>query len=386
MSSKVDLTQAADQCVMCGMCLPYCPTYQVSQHEAESPRGRISLIKALAENKLTTSKALDEHIQSCTGCLQCQQICPAKVDYQVIIDQGRNLYRSKQNFTRRWLQTLSVATATHQWGHTAARLTSHTIKWLPVANRHVRLLQQVSRENNYQLPAQQYTSEVNIFPGCTGNLLDQQTLNSLIELLAAINVKAILPNTIMCCGALSQHSGQLNKAELTIYKLKQYLSAQSSNILLSIASGCGRQLGERLSNSSIKHFDAIQWLSLQDNIKKLKFSSLKKRVLVHQPCTLSASNQQHADELLKQIPSIELIRFDDNLNCCGAGGMQLTTPQQSNLRLLDSKIDTIRTVQPDLVVSANIGCALNFQLGLEEIGLDIEVVHPLTLLARQLTT
>ncbi len=385
MSNKIDLTQQADQCVMCGMCLPYCPTYQVSQHEAESPRGRISLIKALAENKLTASKVLHEHIQSCTGCLKCQQICPAKVNYQVIIDQGRNLYRSKQNFTSRWLQTLSIAAATHQWGHTATKLTSHITKWLPVANRHLRLLQYVSRENNYQPSAQQYQSEVNIFPGCTGDLFDQQTLNSLIKLLEAINVKAILPNTIICCGALSQHSGQLNKAELSINKLQEYFSTQSSSTLLSVASGCGRQLNEQLSNSSIKHFDAMHWLSLQDGIKELKFSSYNQRVLVHKPCTLSSANQQHMDGLLSQIPTIELIQFDDNLACCGAGGIQLTSPQQSNLRLLNKKIDTIRTVQPDLIVSANIGCALNFQLTLEKIGLDIEVVHPLTLLARQLT-
>ena len=95
MSPEVDLTKAADQCVMCGMCLPYCPTYQVSQHEAESPRGRISLVKAFSEGQLTASESLETHLQSCTGCMKCQQVCPANVPYQDIIDHGRYLYRKK---------------------------------------------------------------------------------------------------------------------------------------------------------------------------------------------------------------------------------------------------------------------------------------------------
>ena len=384
MSSTVNLSKAADQCVMCGMCLPHCPTYQVSQHEAESPRGRISLIKAFAEGQLTASRSLETHIQSCTGCLKCQQICPAKVNYQAIIDTGKDIYRHKQNLSSRFLQRVSIETSTHAWGHSAIRLTSRLAKGLPIVSRHVQLLKRVAVKRAPQTNRTNHRSIVNIFPGCTGSLFDQQTLNSLITLLDAMGIGTQLPKEIICCGALSQHSGLLHQAENNIAQCKEYFSKQDSDILLSFASGCGRQLSEHLTDSPTKHFDASHWLNMHDAIKDIKFSNTSQRVLIHNPCSLNILEQQHTHALLKRIPDIELVQFNDNLACCGAGGLQLTSPQQSNQRLIDKKINTIRAIKPDIIVSSNIGCALNFQLGLENTGLDIEVIHPLTLLARQL--
>ncbi len=383
MSIKHDLSKAADQCVMCGMCLPHCPTYQVSQHEAESPRGRISLIKALADDKLTSSKALDEHLQSCTGCLRCQYVCPAKVNYQSILDMGRDIYYSKQNIRLRSMQTLAITTSTNQWGHTALKLASLATSYLPGQSRRLRLLRRVLANNKFHTACKHQTL-VNVFPGCTGRLFDQQTFISLIKLLDTIKVQALIPKDIMCCGAISQHSGQLNKASHDVSQLKQHLSIQRSNILLSFASGCGRQLDEQLANTSIKHFDALHWLSKQDSFKKLEFANMKKRVLMHNPCSQSISDQQLTQATLQKVPGIELIQFDDNLACCGAGGLQLTSPQASNALLLTQKLNTISSIKPDIIVSSNVGCTLNFQLGLEDAGLDIKVIHPLTLLAKQL--
>ncbi len=93
---------------MCGLCLPHCPTYAVSQHEGESPRGRISLVKAFLEEQLDPSPALNQHLQSCTTCLKCQQVCPAKVDFEAIIDAGRSAYRKHLPVIPRLLQTLLI--------------------------------------------------------------------------------------------------------------------------------------------------------------------------------------------------------------------------------------------------------------------------------------
>ena len=384
MTSKVDLSTAADQCVMCGMCLPQCPTYQVSHHEAESPRGRISLIKALYEGKLAPSKGLEEHIQSCTGCLRCQQVCPANVDYQTILDTGRSLYRSQQSVASRLLHTASIEAATHAWGHTAIRLISHMTNQIPSTNRRIGLLKYASASAHDNPANSPHQSTVNVFAGCTGTLFDRQTLRSLIQLLNAIGVHAKLPNAIMCCGALSQHSGVLTKAQQNMSDLQRYLSEQSSNILLSFASGCGRQLNEQLADSKVMHFDAMHWLSIQKAFNDIKFSDTPKRVLIHHPCTQETSHRQRTYYMLERLPNIELLEFNDEFLCCGAGGLQLISPQPSNERLLDKKIAIIRSTQPDMIISSNIGCSLNYRLGLETNRLDIEVIHPLTLLARQM--
>lgn len=91
MNSQAELIELADQCVLCGICLPTCPTYQQQRHEAESPRGRIVLIKALATGMLAADSVLHEHVSNCSGCFTCQQVCPAKVNYQKILITGKQL-------------------------------------------------------------------------------------------------------------------------------------------------------------------------------------------------------------------------------------------------------------------------------------------------------
>ena len=384
MSTQINLSKAADQCVMCGMCLPTCPTYQVSQHEAESPRGRISLIKALSEGKLTASSTLNTHVQSCTGCLKCQQICPANVQYQDILDIGKEKLMDEISFSARMLQKATIEVSTHDWGHKLLRFSRHISKLLPIPTQHALLLKHIDVNQPAKTLSKYHQSVVNVFTGCTGNLFDSQTLNSLIKLLDAIGISAHLPDQTLCCGAMAQYSGLIKQAQQNLKTLKHYLNNQTSNVVLSFASGCGRQLNEHFSDKSIQHFDALFWLSQQDAFNTLQFSSTKHKVLIHTPCSENTLQQTQMHETLSRIPNIELIEFDDNLGCCGAGGLQLTSPEQSNQRLLEEKINTVQTIQPDLIVSSNIGCSLNFKLGLDKTNLDIEVIHPLTLLARQL--
>ncbi len=383
MHPEVDLTKAADQCVMCGMCLPHCPTYQVSQHEAESPRGRISLIKAFSEGQLTASKALETHLQSCTGCMKCQQVCPANVPYQNIIDHGRSLYRKKLKRSSRLLQKMSILVLTHQWGHQLLALSSVVVKYLPLKNKAIRLLKLITPRSKFETASDNQQS-ITILPGCTGALFDQQTLTSIVKILTRLKINANTPSKVMCCGALAQHSGHLQQAEQQVATITDYLSQHKTTEFVSFASGCGRQLNDHVADSRHKHSDIISWLANSTKINSLNFESLTQQILVHMPCTLKDKERNNVIGLLNLIPNIRLLEFNDGISCCGAGGMQLISPEDSNRALIDCKIDTIRTLQPDVIVSSNIGCSLSLQLGLQDAGLDINVIHPVTLLAQQL--
>ncbi len=383
MSSPNNLSKNADQCVMCGLCLPHCPTYQVSQHEAESPRGRISLVKAYAEGHLTASTSLETHLQSCTGCMKCQQVCPANAPYQDIIDSGRYLYRSQLKMSARLLQIASITLMTRQWGHRVLSLLSSAANFAPAKNRFARLLRRVNKSK----PASPITTKqqsVIVLPGCTGSLFDQQTLDSIIKILCQLHIGVTVPDKLLCCGALAQHSGYPQMAKKQAAATNHYLSNQQATEFISFASGCGRQLNDHVASDRLEHKDIISWLAKSTNIEPLKFEPLTQRVLIHMPCTLKDDDRHNVIKLLNLIPNIHLLEFDDEISCCGAGGMQLMSPETSNRALLDSKINTIRTIQPDIIVSSNIGCSLNLQLGLQDTGLDINVIHPVTLLAQQL--
>jgi glycolate oxidase iron-sulfur subunit len=383
MSSEVDLTKAADQCVMCGMCLPHCPTYQVSQHEAESPRGRISLVKAFSEGKLSASASLEAHLQSCTGCMKCQQVCPANVPYQEIIDSGRHIYFNQLKLSSRLLQKISIAVLTHQWGHKLLALSSIVAKRLALKNQFVRLLTIINKPNTFDKVVDSQQS-ITILPGCTGSLFDQQTLSSIVKILNHLNIGATIPDKLMCCGALAQHSGQLLQAQKQAATINRYLSKHNVTEFISFASGCGRQLNDHIANDQLEHKDIVSWLAKSAKMNSANFDTSRQQILVHMPCTLGDDERNNVIKLLNLIPNIQLLEFNDGIACCGAGGMQLMSPEASNRALLDSKINTIRTMQVDVIVSSNIGCSLSLQLGLQEAGLDIKVIHPVTLLAQQL--
>ena len=85
-----------DNCAMCGMCLNHCPTYQINNNESESPRGRISIIHVLNDSMLEPSTSALKHINSCTLCLACETVCPAKVDFYNLITKARDKYFKDQ--------------------------------------------------------------------------------------------------------------------------------------------------------------------------------------------------------------------------------------------------------------------------------------------------
>jgi glycolate oxidase iron-sulfur subunit len=95
LNARTHILAAADRCVMCGLCLPHCPTYQLHHSEAESPRGRIALMQALANGRLEMSEALTRHLDSCLVCRACEKMCPSKVEYGELIDTTRGLLHTQ---------------------------------------------------------------------------------------------------------------------------------------------------------------------------------------------------------------------------------------------------------------------------------------------------
>ena len=385
MPANQKLIKQTDQCVMCGLCLPHCPTYLISQNEGESPRGRISLIKAFAEGSLTASPSLENHLQSCTGCMNCQSACPAKVPYQEIIDQGRELYRGQQRITDRLLHGISLNLLGHSWGHSLLGIASHLKTLAPI-----RMKIALSRYRPARIkPTASSSQAITLFPGCTGNVFDQETLSCSMTVLKALNINAQVPADVLCCGALAQHSGHTTKAQHQLRKFSDYLHQQENHACISFASGCGQQLGSFASKYNYRHYDIHDYLAEHSHIDKMAFNPLAKKVLVHVPCSQGKVSMDNMLKLLRLIPDIHLLEYNEEMLCCGAGGMQLLTPRKSNLDLLNKKIALVEKSQPDIIVSANIGCTLHLLNGLNYINPDIakkniEVIHPVTLLSRQL--
>lgn len=373
---------------MCGLCLPHCPTYRVSRNEGESPRGRISLIKAYAQGELDAGPAIQTHLQSCTACMQCEQVCPADVAYQSILDSGRQLYRSRLKLKIRGLQSLAIFLLTKKWGHRwfkilqmAASIVARS--GLCTSSEIVQLAAVLKQQNIRSHLPQEIKSQqqVTIFSGCTAQLLDRETISSTLRIVAALGYQSHLPKRHLCCSALAQHSGFPELAIRQRRNVHEYLHAHD---VISFASGCGQQLENDGINNNARHYDIHDWLQQNNKLSTLQLKPLNKKVLLHTPCSLHKNQAGAMEQVLQAIPAVTVQRFNDDLYCCGAGGMQILTPQASNQALLHSKIATIKELQPDVIITANVGCRLQLQKGLLQANIDIPVLHTVSLLAEQL--
>lgn len=402
MPTTEELIQLTDQCVLCGLCLPHCPTYQVSQNEAESPRGRISLVKAFAAGQLEPDQALQAHLASCTNCLRCEAVCPAKVAFEPIIDGARNLQRTSKPLPYRLLQEFSIQLMTHRWGHKLLRFAASILNLMPTALwpsitslvrvnsllKKIHPTKRIQRCDHQNSQSERKTGEntLGIFPGCSGELFDQTTLASIQGLLGYLGYYTELPERTLCCGALDQHNGRLTRAEQRLQQSVNYFEEQTEIntqlTWLTFASGCSRQLQQHAK--TVHTIDILSWLVQHQQLDNVHWKGTQQRVLIHTPCSINSTDRQAMMTLLEQIPNCHIEYFNDGLNCCGAGGMQLLTPQTSNLKLLEKKCAYIQETAADVIISPNIGCSLHLQTGLEQAGLAVEVIHPVTFIYRQL--
>lgn len=394
--------EQADLCVKCGLCLPHCPTYQLTRHEGDSPRGRISLMQGLASGMLTDGLVLERHLDGCLGCRACEKVCPAKVPYGELIDAGRaELARLRPERTRLTRLMGRLLGSRPALGLLRTGLRLYQVLGLQALLRRFHLLGagRLARLESLlperlqapRHPASGGTIPAQLFAGCVGSAVDQATLNAMREVLARCGVALTEPARQTCCGALQQHNGLPDQARGQV--LRNLEAFAGSAPVIFAASGCGATLLEyaRLSPDpraadfvrrvrDPQAFVALHWPA------DLRLQPLAARVLLHLPCSQRnvVGGGEHIPALLRRIPGLEITALDETQRCCGAAGSYFITEPDTADALLERKLDAVAAQKPDYIVSSNIGCSLHLAGGLRRRGLRVPVVHPLQLLAQQL--
>ncbi len=394
----------ADLCVKCGLCLPHCPTYRLNRHEGDSPRGRIALMQGLATGLIGPGPRLEAHLDGCLTCRQCEAVCPAQVPYGRLIDAGRAELARRHPARARLTRWLGLVLT-----HRPLRRGAGWLLWLYQASRlqalvrRLRLLGagRLARLESLlpALPAPRgwktrypavgrRQGAVTLFTGCVGELAERQALADSITLLTRLGYDVRVPPQQTCCGALHLHNG-LPAAARALARRNLAALADDSVAVVGTSSGCTATLreyaqllpsagdfGARVQDISVFLANAQGW-------ERLHFRALGQTVALHEPCTLGnvLKGRGAADTLLGRIPGLRVQALADGPGCCGAAGSYFLTQPETADRLA---AETLAAVTADALVSSNVGCALHLSAGLRRAGRPLPVLHPVSLLVRQL--
>lgn len=412
------------QCLHCGLCLPTCPTYDATKLERHSPRGRIALMRAIADDQLAPTRTFGEEMYFCLGCLACMSACPAGVNYAELFERARAEVERAGVLRNRRRDLIRVLALRWLFGDlrrlrlVGRLLRLYQARWLGLqkALRHwglLRLLPRRLRELEARMPAiaprfsHQLIPEVlpahaprryvvALLTGCAQDLLFSEVNRDTAEVLAWNGCEVYTPRRQSCCGSLHAHNGELELArDLARRNLDQF-PPEWFDAIITNAGGCGSHLkhyGRLLADDPAyavrarlwdqKCKDIHEWLDAIGLRPPRRAPAEPLVVTYHESCHLSHGQRviRQPRALLAAIPGVRLVELPESNWCCGSAGIyNLTQPEMAG-RLLDRKLGHILSTGATVVATANPGCQLQLIQGAQQHGLHLRVVHPITLLA-----
>jgi glycolate oxidase iron-sulfur subunit len=406
-------------CMRCGLCLTTCPTFDLYHIETASPRGRLSLMRSVAEERLEISDGFNNAMTLCLGCLACQTACPAGVPYGRLLELARGLAETEQakKRNRLWNSVLDLLLKHLLYGPHGLEyfksflriyqgLGLHKLnlaRWLPGRlGEWERMLPAVASQSIHQalgeiVPAEPpVRGRVGLLTGCLENVLLSKMGQASAYVLARNGFEVVIPKKQVCCGALPAHIGQLDLARQQARDNIRAFEAAGVEIVISDAAGCSAQLKEyghllagdpeyavRAQRFSENAYDITEFLVLNFPLRD-GLHPLPVHVAYDDPCHLihgqKVSVQPRA--LLQSIPGLQFVELPEASWCCGSAGTYNLTHPQEAAALLERKMKHLRQVAPQILATANTGCYIQLLKGVREAGLDIEVCHVIELLER----
>jgi glycolate oxidase iron-sulfur subunit len=399
------MARAVQTCVHCGFCLPACPTYQEFGQEADSPRGRIVLMKQVLEGDLAP-KSAQLHIDRCLGCLACEPACPSGVVYRDLISPFRAEMESQGEFARgpatrfrRWVaantipfpsrfrSALAAANVARVFGPLVPRPLRPMLALAPATVPAPVVLPPVSPASGAR------RARVALLAGCAQQVLDPDINVATIDVLTRNGVEVIVPRAQGCCGGLAWHTGDVRAAREFARRNLDAFPADVDAIITN-AAGCGstmREYGlvlrgtpdeERAEHFRARIVDVSVFLARLGLREQPTGSAAPRRVAYHDACHLANAQGVRAEPraLLRSIPGVEVIDLPDAHLCCGSAGTYNLDQPDTAASLGEKKARAVIGTGAALVASGNIGCLTQLRLHLARLGSPVRVRHTIQIL------
>ena len=366
-------------CVHCGFCTATCPTYQLLGDELDGPRGRIYLMKQVLEGEQPTSKT-QLHLDRCLTCRNCESTCPSGVDYGRLVDIGRAIVERKVARTApekalRW--ALKEGLGSPMFGP-AMKMGQAVRGMLPG-----RLREKVPpKQQAGAWPTRTHARKVLMLAGCVQPSMMPNINTATARVLDAAGIQAVVAHQAGCCGAVKFHlndqEGGRDQMRRNIDAWWPFVESGQVEAIVMNASGCGvtvREYGHHLQHDPAYAEKARRIAERTRDLSELLpdlVAALKDRVrpqpgvfAFHPPCTL-----QHGQQLRGGVEQgMAALGFDVRVSlneshlCCGSAGTYSVLQPEIAHTLRDRKLGHLSALQPQAIVSANMGCIQHLQSG-----------------------
>lgn len=436
-------TPDLNTCIHCGLCLTACPTYRTLKVETDSPRGRLYLMRGLAEGRIAPSDPLVEHLDRCLDCRACETVCPAGVPYSRLLEATRGqvarrwrrssplrvlghwalrellpnaerveavadvLRTGQSRIARRLLGTPLVQALLPRFAKQGLAMTP------PIAPRRERALTSLAGrlpegarlEHHADAlvfhPAGAPRGHVAFHTSCLTPALFPEHNHESVRLMVLAGLRVTVPDAQTCCGALQAHAGLRREAKALAATNARAFADPAYDFVVSNSAGCGaglRESGHLVHDGAQAEAAANLSQRTRDVAEVLAHYGLPAsavplhapddpmrplRVTYHDACHLAHAQRvrEAPRHLLRALPGVTLVPLPNADWCCGsAGAYNLTHPDMAEAQLT-GKLDAVASVTPDVVVASNPGCLLHMRRGATERGLTPRFVHLVELLA-----
>ena len=405
-------------CMHCGLCLPVCPTYSITGREKSSPRGRIRLIRSVADGSLDLTEGFVDEMNFCLDCQACETACPAGVKYGSLVESARNQIRlqskeSASTLAVKWIFLRNVISKNYLL-KLAARLLGvyqssgleqvlkRSFVFKKLAPKLFRL-QDLAPRIDGRFFSDMYPEtvkpqgtpkyRVGFLSGCIMNVAFAKVHEDTVRVLLHHGCEVIIPKNQVCCGSLQAHNGDFDVARsLAKTNIDTFLEYELDAIVMNSA-GCGalmKEYGEffhddaeyaekgKLVASKVK--DISEFLA-EIGIKKPS-KPFSHTVSYHDACHLIHSQKisRQPREIINAIPGITYVELNESSWCCGSAGIYNIVRFDDSMKILDRKMEHVRATNAEYLVANNPGCLTQIEYGCKKNGVQMKVVHLATLL------
>lgn len=366
-------------CVHCGFCTATCPTYQLLGDELDGPRGRIYLIKQVLEGKPATQKT-QQHLDRCLTCRNCESTCPSGVKYGRLLDIGRHVVDGQvsrsiaQRFTRSLLKQVLPRPAIFS---PAMKLGQALRPMLPAA-----LQEKIPKpQPSGMWPTTEHARKMLVLEGCVQPGMAPNINAATARVLDRCGVQLLRASNAGCCGALRFH---LSDEEASLTDMRRNIDAwwpfieQGIEAIVMTASGCGVMVKDyaHLLRNDAQYAEKAQRISaltkdlseilpqFEATLLPLLQGKMQQRIAWHPPCTLQHGQQIRGKvEGLLRALGVDVRLCADSHLCCGSAGTYSVLQPELSQQLRANKLRNLEALEPEAILSANIGCLTHLQAG-----------------------